>query len=369
MTPVNQYSPDMVLHPAATLNEKLEEMGMSRKEFALRTGKPEKTIIAVLKGESSLTPEMAIRFEKVTQIPATFWINKQARYNEYVARKKHEKAIAGAVEWARQFPYAEMAKLNWVASTRNAEEKARNLLIYFGIASQSAWKRLYVETELKVAAYTSLKQSHQPHAISAWLRQGELQAKQGEPPVFDVKKLKSNIPAMRQLMVEQPVNFFEQLQELCLQTGVVLLFTPKLPKVPLSGSTRWLNNTPLIQLTARYKKNDSFWFTFFHELGHIILHGKKYISLEKVDFAAADPEKEEEAHQFAISQTFTNDQEREILQKENITGQDIIDYAKKFNTHPAMIVGRLQHDGHIHYSVGRQFMEPIDLTANRLSSK
>jgi len=361
MTLTNQYSPDIVFHPATTLIEKLEEMGMSRKEFAIRTGKPEKTIIAVLKEESSLTPEMAILFENVTQIPAQFWINKQARYNEYIARKKHEQVIAKASEWAKEFPYAEMAQHNWVSPTRNAEEQTVNLLSYFGVASHTAWEKLYVETKLKVAAYTSLKQSHQPHAISAWLRQGELQSKHINAPAFDVKKLKNNIPAMRQLMIEQPENFFKQLQELCLQAGVVLLFTPKLPKVPLSGSTRWLNNTPLIQLTARYRKNDSFWFTFFHELGHIILHGKKYISLESVDFAAADQEKEEEAHQFAVEITFTNDQEKELLENKTITEQDIIDSAEKFNTHPAMIIGRLQHDGLISYSVGRQFMEPIDL--------
>jgi Zn-dependent peptidase ImmA (M78 family)/plasmid maintenance system antidote protein VapI len=335
---------------------------MSRKEFALRTGKPEKTIIAVLKEESSLTPEMAILFENVTQIPAQFWINKQARYNEYIARKKYEESISQAAEWAKQFPYSEMAKYKWVVPTRNTEEKTINLLNYFGVASHSAWEKLYVETELKVAAYTSLKQSHQPHAISAWLRQGELQVKQIKAPAFDVKKLKSKISVMRQLMVEQPADFFKQLQELCLNAGVVLLFTPKLPKVPLSGSTRWLNNTPLIQLTARYKRNDSFWFTFFHELGHIILHGKKYISLENIDFAAADPEKEKEAHQFAVELTFTNDQEKELLENKTVTESEIIKYAEKFNTHPAMIIGRLQHDRLIPYSVGRKFIEPIDLS-------
>jgi HTH-type transcriptional regulator / antitoxin HigA len=361
MTLANRYTPDVVFHPATTLNEKLEEMGMSKKEFALRTGKPEKTIIAVLKEESSLTPEMAILFENVTQIPAQFWINKQARYNEFIARTKHQEIITAAEEWTKKFPYTEMEKYNWVPSTRNVEEKTINLLSYFGVASHTAWEKLYVETELKVAAYTSLKQTHQPHAISAWLRQGELQSKQIEAPAFDVKKLKSNIPAMRKLMIEQPIDFFEQLQLLCFQAGVILLFTPKLPKVPLSGSTRWLNDTPLIQLTARYKKNDSFWFTFFHELGHIILHGKKYISLENVDFASADLEKEEEAHRFAMSYTFTLEQEKEVLQKNSLSEEDIVAYAKKFNTHPAMIIGRLQHDGYIPYSVGRQFMVPIDL--------
>ena len=361
MTLANQYKPDVVFHPATTLNEKLDEMKMSIKEFALRTGKPEQTIIAVLKGERSLTPEMAVLFENVTQIPAQFWINKQARYNEYIARKKQEQAIAEAIEWTKEFPYREMAKNNWVARTRKIEEKTVNLFNYFGVASHRSWEKLYVETKLKVAAYTSLKQTHQPHAISAWLRQGELQAKEILVPEFNAKRLKSSIPQMRQLMVEQSADFFEKLQNICLDTGVILLFTPKLPKVPLSGSTRWLNNTPLIQLTARYKRNDNFWFTFFHELGHIILHGKKYISLENVDFAAADPKKEEEAHQFAIKHTFTHEQEEEILQNPVITEQDIIDYAKKFNTHPAMIIGRLQYDGHIPYSVGRQFMEPIDL--------
>lgn len=365
MAHLNQYNPDVVFHPAVTLNEKLEEMGMNRKDFALRTGKPEKTIIAVLNEESSLTPEMAILFEKVTQIPADFWINKQARYNEFIASKKQKKAIAETELWAKEFPYAEMAKFNWVKPTRKAEEKTRNMLSYFGVASHTAWEKLYMESELKVAAYTSLKHTHEPHAVSAWLRQGELQAKKIAVPVFDSKKLKGNIPAMRKLMVEQPLNFFEQLKQLCFEAGVILLFTPKLPKVPLSGSTRWINDTPLIQLTARYKQNDRFWFTFFHELGHVILHGKKNISLENIDFAATDAEKEQEAHDFAVKHTFSKKQEEKLLieHPHSITADDIVNYAHEFNTHPAMIIGRLQFLKLIPYSVGREFILPVNLSA------
>lgn len=367
----NRYNPTIVFHPAETLREKLEEMGMGIKEFALRTGKPEKTIIAVLNEESSLTPEMAVLFENVTKIPAKFWINKQARYNEFIARKRYDEAIAGAEEWAKEFPYAEMAKHNWVTPTRKTKEKATNLLSYFGVASHTAWEKLYLKTELKVAAYTSLKHTHEPHAISAWLRQGELQAKKVEVPGFDVKKLKNNIPAMRKLMAEQPVNFFEQLQQLCFEAGVILLFTPKLPKVPLSGSTRWINENPLIQLTARYKQNDRFWFTFFHELGHIVLHGKKYISLENVDFAAADPEKEQEAHDFAVKHTFSKEQEEKLLSEQptSITAEDIVGYAREFNTHPAMIIGRLQHLGLIRFSVGHEFILPVTLSSEDTPSK
>ena len=65
----------VVFHPGVTLEEKLEEMGMSIKEFAIRTSKPEKTIIAVIRGRSSITTEMAVSFENVTKIPASFWSN------------------------------------------------------------------------------------------------------------------------------------------------------------------------------------------------------------------------------------------------------------------------------------------------------
>jgi len=365
MTSKNQYYPQTILHPGDTLEEKLQEMGMSIKEFALRTDKPEKTIIAILKGSSAITPEMAIKFENVTKIRANFWMRHQQRYDEFKTRENLKTIVTEAADLAKEFPYTEMAKLNWVAPTRKIEEKTINLLTYFGVATQKGWESLYMESELKVAAYTSLKHMHEPHAISAWLRQGELQAKQIKAPAFNVKKLKSNIPAIRKLMVEQPVDFFKQLQKLCLQAGVVLLFTPKLPKVPLSGSTRWINDNPLIQLTARYKQNDRFWFTFFHELGHIVLHGKKYISLENVDFAAADPEKEQEAHDFAVKHTFSKEQEEKLLRAHptSITADQIAAYAQEFNTHPAMIIGRLQHQGLIHYSVGREFILPVNLSS------
>lgn len=185
MATLNEYFPQEVLHPCKTLNEKLKEIGMSRKEFALRTGKPEKTIIAVLKGESSITSEMAILFENITKIPAQFWLNKQARYNEYKARLKRKLDVEKAHEWTKRFPYADMAKNNWVPKTRNIDEKTINLFEYFGISTHEAWQNLYMKSKLKIAAYTSLAHTHEPHAVSAWLRQGELQTEEIISPEYN----------------------------------------------------------------------------------------------------------------------------------------------------------------------------------------
>ena len=89
----NEYFPQFVLHPGTDIEEKLEEIGMGPKEFSVRTGKPEKTITAVLKGDSSVTPDMAVQFEKVLKVPAGFWLRRQYQYDEYMARLKQESLI------------------------------------------------------------------------------------------------------------------------------------------------------------------------------------------------------------------------------------------------------------------------------------
>jgi HTH-type transcriptional regulator / antitoxin HigA len=220
---------------------------------------------------------------------------------------------------------------------------------------------MYIKQELKVAFRISLAHTNEAHAVSAWLRQGEIQAQKIPTPPYDAKKFKINLIAIKSIMAEHPNDFFQRLQELCLEAGVKVIYTPCLPKAPIHGSTRWLGDTPLIQLSARYKRNDIFWFTFFHEVGHILLHGKKYISLEKIDYSDYDKVKEQEADDFAVEWTFTIAQEQEAVNVAPLTEGDIIELAKKFNTHPAMIIGRFHHVKRLSYSIGRNFLQPINL--------
>lgn len=299
----NSYFPQSLPHPGETLKEKLEEMEMGPKEFALRTGKPEKTITAVLKGESSITPDMAVQFENVTKIPAHFWLNHQRGFDEFIARAKQQKVIVEATSWAKSFPIVAMVKQGWLPQVTTAEEKASAMLSYFGFASHTAWEDYYFKQQLKVAFRISLANTNEPYAISAWLRKGELQASEIQAEVYSEKKFKEALPEIKQIMSIHPDNFFSSLQSICLKAGVKVVHTPCLPKAPIVGSTRWINDTPLIQLSGRYKRNDSFWFTFFHEAGHILLHGKKDIFLEKVEYSEKDKEKEDEADAFAVKWT------------------------------------------------------------------
>lgn len=293
----------VVFHPGRTLSEKLSEMGMSIKEFAVRTSKPEKTIIAVIGGKSSITTEMAVSFENVTKIPASFWLRKQQSYDEYVERKHREAAAAASAEWMSKFPMAEMVKRGWIPAADSLEGKVQSLFSFFAISSEKAWNDYYINQELKVAFRISLAQTKEPHAMSAWLRQGEIQASEMKiENTYNEKELRAMLPRVKQLMNEEPDDFFPRLQQMCADCGIKLIFTECLPKAPISGATRWINDTPVIQLSNRYKRYDIFWFNFFHEAGHILLHGKKDIFLEKAGCFEQDPVKEQEADKFASAQ-------------------------------------------------------------------
>jgi len=361
MNKQNEYFPQSVPHPGETLEEKLQEMNMGPKEFAIRTGKPEKTVTAILKGESAITPDMALLFENVTKIPMRFWMNAQRNYDEYRALERQQKQNEESTDWAARFPVKEMGKLGWIPSNLPKNEWAGALLAFFGIGKHKGWEDIYYNQALKGAFRISLAHTNEPYAISAWLRKGELLASELSAVTYSDKVFKECLNEIKTLMATHPDNFSQQLQQLCLLAGVKVVYMPCLPKAPIHGATRWLNDTPVIQLSGRYNRNDNFWFTFFHEAGHILLHGKKDIFLEKVEYSEKDMEKEKEADAFAVKWTFSESEEAEVLSKLPITEADIITFAQKFNTHPAMIIGRFQHKKRIPYFVGREFIKSVDL--------
>lgn len=361
-TKTNQYFPQTVSHPGKTLHSKLEELKMGSKEFAVRTGKPEKTISNVLSGESSITSDMAVLFEDVLSIPAHFWLNRQNHYDEAVARLKREAVIQHSFVWAKQFPYAEMAKLGWVALTTKTEERVENLFKFFRLTSQEAFENYYFKQKLKVNFRLTLAHEKKPYAVAAWLRQGEIQADYLEANPYNEKVLISKLPEIKAIMANHKKDFFKQLQLICLEAGVKVVYTPCLKGASLHGSTRWLSDTPLIQMSARYAKNDIFWFTFFHELAHIIKHGKKYISIEnQVDYDLESVVEEQEADDFAVKWTFSVEEEVEVLKHIPLNEHSILIFAKKFKTHPAMIIGRFHHKKLLPYHIGNQFIEKIEI--------
>lgn len=294
----------VVYHPGEILDEKLQEMGMGVKEFATRVSKPEKTIIAVLRGKSSITPDMAIAFEMVTKIPAHMWLRHQKSYDEFIARKKREKTLCEGLSWAKKFPYEEIASLGWFAGIKDEQGNAKNIVdtlcTFFAVSSPKGWEDFYLHQRLRVAFSITLEGACDPYALSAWLRQGEIQA--GEIFIetkYSSKLLRSILNDISAVRKSDSGDRVELLTSLLSNAGVKLIFTETLSSAPVKGCARYIYGVPCIQLAKQFERDTDFWNTLFHEIGHILLHGKKDIFIESVSYGDKDPLKEKEADEFA----------------------------------------------------------------------
>jgi HTH-type transcriptional regulator/antitoxin HigA len=342
----NQYTPDYVSPPGETLQEILEERGISQAELAERTGRPKKTINEIINGKAAITPETALQLERVLGIPASFWNNRERQYREALALIEEEKCLQEQLTWLDQIPVKAMIKLRWIQQYRNKVEQLREVLNFFAVASPEQWEGIWCSTHVhfrKSQAFQS-----EPGAIAAWLRQGEIKAAEIPCATYDANKFKEALLQVRTFTMQPPEIFQPELVRLCAETGVAVVFIQELPKTRASGATRWLRpHKALIQLSIRYKTDDHLWFAFFHESAHILLHGKRDVFLEGKSVAAVeDLMKEEEANKFAADILIPPMELKRFL----VSGQQrskvgIEQFAAEIGVAPGIVVGRLQHDG------------------------
>jgi len=347
--------------PGDTLQETLDEIGMSQAELAERMGRPKEKINDMIKGREPISTATAFQLEKVLGIPASFWLNREKEYRKRLYELEQQELLEECLDWFKEFPVPQLKKYGVLPDTREKHVLVNSLLSFFGVASPTQWQRIYIDREVSVAFRISLANTQSPHAMSAWLRMGELEAKKLPVADFDKKKFKNSLKDVKELAYDQPEDFSETLQQLCAETGVAVVYVPTLPKAPISGATRWFHNMPLIQLSGRYRTNDHFWFTFFHEAGHILLHGKKDIFLEDVEGTPVDKEKEEEANQFASKWLLKESELQEIIDSAPLDEEMIMEFADKFRTPPGVIIGRLQHLKLIPFSIGNHLRQKINL--------
>lgn len=185
-------------------------------------------------------------------------------------------------------------------------------------------------------------------ALAAWLRAGQLEAKDVACQPFDSERFLGILPDIRKLTITDPDVFVTKVRELCSATGVAVIFVRELPKLPVNGVTYWPStNKAIIQLTLRYKADDQLWFSFFHEAAHILKHGKRDFYEEFSD----DTEGwEQEANAFAADLLIPADAFKYFASRRIFDEHTIQVFANSVGIAPGIVVGRLQHEGLLSYS-------------------
>jgi HTH-type transcriptional regulator/antitoxin HigA len=350
------YAPREVSPPGATLRDLMEERDWKQRELAHRLGRPVQAVNEILAGKKEITEDTALELERVLQVPAQFWLAREAQFREYLARRRSAEASRDHVPWLEQFPLKALQEGGVLPAGRLTEafkqELVEPLLRFFGVASPAGWTAHYDQMRPQFRRARPSRQTDVA-AITAWLRMGELHAARLQTAEYSAARLQAALPAMRALSLEPADRIGPELARLCAQAGVALVFVPALPGTNVSGVARWINGKasgkPLIQLSLLGKWNDGFWFSFFHELAHVLKHPTRAIFLDDAaEGDTVDSAEEHEANRFATDQLIPRAQQP-LLDTLPLDAASVEGFARQLGLHPGIVVGQLQHRKRIGY--------------------
>ncbi|MEN9358734.1 MAG: hypothetical protein RL095_269 [Verrucomicrobiota bacterium] len=333
-----KYVPQEVSPPTDTLLETMEFLCINQEDLAKRTEISSMSISRILKGTQPITHEIALKLEMATGVDAEFWVNREAQYRSHLARLEQDKRNSELVGWLKTQPLKELQSRKIVTSTEKSIETLNQVLSFYGVSSPHSWEEVWGKPV--AAARRSTKVSADSAAVAAWLCLAKKSALRTSCQPFDKEKAQIAILQLRNLTILNINEALKQAHAICASFGCALTLTKEFPKAPWSGATEWLDKDKVaIYLNIRGKAEDKFWFSFFHELGHV-LHGKKqqiYLDDGKYD---DDPE-EIKANEFAAELLIPKSYNKQI---EKITSSaGIRSLAKELKISPGVVAGRYQH--------------------------
>ncbi len=354
----NTYLSKNPTHPGLTLDEELEYIGISQSELSVRTGLTEKHISNIIRAKASISPDTALKLEKVLNLKASFWLTYQRNYDESIARIKAEEELDKEIILLSKFKdtynelkkIAILPKLRW--NKKNFLGIIKNLHNFFGIDSLA-----YIEESNISAAFRKYKRAKQNnYTIAAWLRLGQIKAQTVETNAFDEKKLKDSLSEIKKLsLLDCELQIFKKLEKLLKELGIVLVCLPNLKNTHSQGACMWLRkDKAVIILKTRKQSFDKFWFNLFHEIAHLLKHSSKKTFLDLED--DHDSPEEKEADDFAQKLLLPN---FSYSSPKKLNEDDLSLIAKENNVTIDIVAGRLAHLTGA-YSYYRKFIKTID---------
>ena len=347
------FRPDYTIPPGETLRETLAALNFSQAELAARANLSAKHVNQIMQGIAPITLETAIVLERITGVPASFWNRREADYREGLLRSRRRTLTEEDEAWLKSLPIKELQKRNKLPVEKDRGRLFDAVLSFFGVADREAWGRVWsgpVASFRRSQAYTS-----DPGAVVSWLRLAQLEAQRAKAEPFSAAAFRRALREIRSLTAAggDP----NRIVELCAAAGVVVVFVPEVKSCRISGAAWWARpSRPVIALTDRYKKDDFFWFTFFHEAAHILLHSKKETF---VDDGSDNDLLEDEANRFAADFLIPPDHVPRLQRL--TTDSDIRAFARELGVSPGIVVGRLQHDRIWAFSRGNHLKQGLHI--------
>jgi len=333
MSATVEFKPDWFSSPGDTIQDILVEKGILKNELADKMELDHLTLDEVISGKRQIDLEMAESFAQFLGSTRDFWLKREAQYR--VALENVENA-----RWMESIPYRSMAKDGWVPKTRAFDEKLKNCFDFFKVDSARSWYQKFDDVLVSAAFRTSRSFDSKLEPTIAWIQKGTIVA--GETKnVWSRKELQNEVQNIRRLTLESdPQAFLPQLKNILEACGVLFALVKCPQGCAASGATFFSGKNPVLLMSARYLSEDHFWFTLFHEIGHLLMHvkeGELYIEGQ-----CQDSPEEDEANEFSQSVIIPEEYFEEFKTLNAREWKKIPRFARKIGISSGLVVGQMQ---------------------------
>lgn len=353
MDKIIDFQPNWASIPGNTIKAVLIEKKITMKHFASAMQSTPDFIQNLLQGNVLITNDIANSLSINLGASPDFWIKREEQYRFNLSKIDKE-----AEEWVNQLPIKEMVKLGWI---RDVQDKVTECLDFFNVSDIKTWRDKYFGISNEYAFRISPTFTSDQYSIITWLRRGEIIASEMNCANWDEGLFEINLTKIRALTRKKnPKEFLSELKNYCAECGVAVVIAQTPIGCRASGAAKFINkNKALILLSFRYMSDDHFWFTFFHEAGHLVLHKSKGTFIETTQVIKTNTEEEIEANLFAGEMLIPYTHHTE-LEKLKGNKRSIIGFASKIGVSPGIVVGQMQHKGLIDYKYLNSYKRRYD---------
>lgn len=337
-----EYNDKIAFHPGYYIKEIVDESGLTQEDFAKRLDTTPKNLSIIVRGEQSLSREMAMKLSRMLGTSVEYWLNIQNKYDAMIAEfeSANELAIERDIFKCIDYRYFKQ-NFNLPDLPRKVNEQIKEVREFLNIATLSVLK----DPDLAVSfrSYSSKPSISNIINSNTMVQIAINKTINTEAVKFNKKKFEEAIDYALSL-TSSHTEFFHLIKEKFLEAGVVFVILPNLKSSGINGATKKVGSKIMLMVNDRRAYSDTFWFTLFHEIGHI-MHGDYGLT-----FSNENEGNEDYADCYAQDMLIPPNEYMSFLQKGDYTEDSIRKFAQVINRDPGIIYGRLQNDGKIPYT-------------------
>lgn len=340
--------------PGSKLRKELKARKITQRNFADAIGMRPSHLSEIINGKRPVTEQLALKFEKHLEVPASVWIELQAKL-EFEQKISIIEESTNIEDNKTLTQYDELYDL-------------KTIFKYVGISKKSTHERIeFCQNVLKFSTPTNQKRFIQGYfhksektgldqrMIATWSVLAMYEASQLQLPngVFHKEKCDELAIKLSEIFNDNH-NTLNRVSRTFSEYGVKFCIVPKLPHASIDGFSFYDKGCPCIVITKRFDRIDNLAFAVLHEVGHLKMHlatnsvGK--ISLINPDIEQLAKE-EEQANEYAANILIPEDvwkQQPQVILSPRVIQARFTKWAKSINKNKWIVLGRASHETNIY---------------------